>query len=61
MYTSNLTFPFEKSKYPLIQKLKFIQDLMVVNFFFHFLELKALSGETKKNIDLTSYHLFNAM
>ena len=30
MYTNNLTFPFEKSKYPLIKKLNFIQDLMVV-------------------------------
>ena len=62
MYTSNLTFPFEKSKYPLIQKLKFIQDLILVKFFFHFSELEALSGKTKdKYINLTSYHLFNAI
>ena len=33
---------------------------MLVNFFFHFLELEALSGKTKNNINLTSYHLFNA-
>ena len=50
MYASNLIFPSEKSKYPLIQKLKFIQDLMLINFFRHFLELRALSGETEKKI-----------
>ena len=61
IYTSNLTFPFENSKYPSIQKLKFIQHLKLVNFFFIFLELEALSEETKKNINLTSYHLFNTM
>ena len=55
-YTSNLTFPFEKFQIPFNTKTR----SYVGQFFFHFLELEALSGKTKNNINLTSYHLFNA-
>lgn len=57
--TSNLTFPFQKPIYPLIQKLKVIQNLMLVNFLKFFGIRSSLWGK-QKNINLTSYHLFNA-
>ena len=60
IYTSNLTFPFQKPIYPLIQKLKVIQNLMLVNFFKFFGIRSSLWGK-QKNINLTSYHLFNVM